>query len=110
MNNDCITLPRFGGFFYTCRIFRSGNYDARHVPLYQYEYDALVSVLFNTGPGHRLNDPWPGTRSQYLADFLNHGEYDRMGDVIRGFIANIVAGRRRREARLFETGVYDATH
>jgi len=45
-----------------------------------------------------------------LADFLNHGEYDRMRDVIRGFIANIVAGRRQREARLFDTGLYDATH
>jgi lysozyme len=81
-----------------------------HVPLYQYEYDALVSVLFNTGPGRGPHDSWPGTRSQYLADFLNHGEYDRMRDVIRGFIAHIVAGRRQREARLFDTGVYDATH
>lgn len=81
-----------------------------NVPLYQYEYDALVSVLFNTGTGRGPHDPWPGTRAQYLADFLNHGEYERMRDVIRGFIANIVSGRRQRDARLFDTGVYDATH
>jgi lysozyme len=49
-------------------------------------------------------------RAQLDTDFPNHGEYDRMREIIRGFIANIVAGRRQREARLFDTGVYDATH
>ncbi|WP_322061475.1 lysozyme [Paraburkholderia sp. J63] len=108
---DVITLDRAKEFF---RLNREPaemaiNRDV-HVPLHQYEYDALVSVIFNTGPNRRPRDPWPSTRSQYLADFLNHGEYGRMHDVIRGFIANIVAGRRQREARLFDTGVYDATH
>lgn len=108
---DVITLYRAKEFF---RLNREPaewaiNRDV-HVPLYQYEYDALVSVLFNTGPGRRSHDPWPGTRSQYLADFLNHGEYDRMRDVIRGFVANVVAGRRQHEARLFAMGVYDASH
>lgn len=108
---DVITLDRAKALFRRDRepVESAINQDV-HVPLHQYEYDALVSVLFNTGPNHRPHDPWPGTRSQYLAHFLNHGEYDRMHGVIRGFIANIVASRRQREARLFDTGVYDATH
>ncbi|WP_143809036.1 glycoside hydrolase family protein [Paraburkholderia susongensis] len=80
------------------------------VLLYQYEYDALVSVLFNTGPNRKSSDPWSGTRSKYLASFLNHGEYNRMGDVIHSFIAQRVPWRRRLEARLFITGIYDARH
>ncbi|SIT44005.1 Lysozyme [Paraburkholderia ribeironis] len=86
------------------------NRDVR-VPLYQYEYDALVSILYNTGPFSHNGDPWyPASRSKYLADYLNHGEYDRMCDVIRSFIAHRVPGRRRLEAQLFVTGVYDARH
>jgi lysozyme len=81
------------------------------VPLYQYEYDALVSVLFNTGPGHREGDPWyPETRSHHLASFPNRGEYNRMRDVIRTFVANRVPKRRQIEARLFDSGNYDASH
>jgi lysozyme len=108
---DVITLDRAKEFFRHNRepVESAINRDV-HVPLYQYEYDALVSVLFNTGSGRRRTDPWPSTRSQYLADFLNRGEYGRMGDVIRGFIATVVGGRRQREARLFNTGVYDASH
>jgi lysozyme len=85
------------------------NRDVR-TPLYQYEYDALVSVLYNTGPNHRPHDPWAGTRSQYLADFLNQCEYDRMRDVIRLFVAQRIPWRRRLEANLFATGNYDARH
>lgn len=82
-----------------------------HVPLHQYEYDALVSVLFNTGPGARHSDPWyPETRVRHLASFPNRGEYNRMRDVIRTFIAHRVPDRRAIEARLFETGNYDASH
>ncbi|WP_322045668.1 lysozyme [Paraburkholderia sp. J67] len=108
---DVISLNRAKELFRVNRdaTEKAINHDV-HVALYQYEYDALVSVLFNSGIYHKPHDPWPSTRSQYLANFLNHGEYDRMRDVIRSFVAHIVAGRRRREARLFETGVYDATH
>ncbi|WP_322043980.1 lysozyme [Paraburkholderia sp. J67] len=85
------------------------NRDVR-VALYQYEYDALVSTLYTTGPSHHDGDPWPESRSGHLAGYLNAGEYDRMRDVIRAFIATRIPWRRRLEARLFETGNYDAHH
>ncbi|QBQ99055.1 lysozyme [Paraburkholderia pallida] len=80
------------------------------VALYQHEYDALVSILFNSGPNHRPHDPWPTSRSSYLAGFLNRGEYERMRDVILEFVAQRIPWRRRLEARLFESGNYDARH
>ncbi|MFT4063948.1 lysozyme [Paraburkholderia sp.] len=108
---DVISVERARSFLNTnLREVESAiNRDVR-VPLHQYEYDALVSILFNSGKNHRRHDPWPGTRSQYLADFLNHGEYDRMGDVIREFVARRVPWRRRLEGNLFATGIYDARH
>ncbi|WP_370709488.1 hypothetical protein [Paraburkholderia sp. IW21] len=35
------------------------------VPLYQYEHDALVSILSNSGAGRRDRDSWPGTLSRF---------------------------------------------
>jgi lysozyme len=79
--------------------------------LHQYEYDALVSVLFNTGVYQSKVDAWyPEERSHHLAAYLNRGEYREMGDVIRSFVAQRVPKRRKSEAKLFETGVYDASH
>ena len=109
---DVISVEPARGFFeVNLRPIEAAiNRDVR-VPLYQYEYDALVSVLFNTGPYPRNGDPWhPESRSNHLADFLNHGEYNRMRDVIRSFVSQRVPWRRRLEANLFETGIYDARH
>ena len=109
---DVISVERARGFFeINLRpIEATINRDVK-VPLYQYEYDALVSILFNSGPYPRSGDPWyPESRSKYLADFLNHGEYNRMRDIIRSFIAQRVPWRRRLEAQLFVTGIYDARH
>lgn len=80
------------------------------VALHQYEYDALVSILFNSGIYRRPNDPWSGTRSEFLASNLNKGDYKKMTKIIEAFIAHRVPGRRRAEARLFERGDYVATH
>ncbi|WP_373321153.1 glycoside hydrolase family protein [Paraburkholderia flagellata] len=80
------------------------------VALHQYEYDALVSILFNSGIYRRPSDPWPGTRSEFLASNLNKGDYKKMTKIIEAFIAHRVPGRRRTEARLFERGDYVATH
>jgi lysozyme len=80
------------------------------VPLHQYEYDAIVSIIWNTGPHHAKHDPWPEKRVDYLVKTLNSGDYDSMPDFIRGFIAERVRSRRESEARLFATGVYDARH
>lgn len=74
-----------------------------HIPLMQYEYDALVSVVFNCGAGHAADE---------LAHRVNHGDYDG----IPGFITHFrcrnprLQQRRRREARVFSEGVYNANH
>jgi len=80
------------------------------VPLFQYEYDALISVLWNTGPFHAKHDKWPETRTEHLTKSLNDGEYSTMRDVILGFFAERVRSRRASEVKLFTTGVYDASH
>jgi lysozyme len=78
------------------------------VPLYQYEYDALVSILWNTGAGRKMDDRWQGTRCEYLASHVNTGEYDKMPAIIENFVSHRVPHRRKREARLFSQGIYDA--
>lgn len=72
------------------------------VALYQYEYDALVSITFNAGTGGALDD---------LAAEINSAKYED----IPGFIEKFRAkhgneGRRTSEANLFKNGVYDASH
>jgi len=109
---DIITVQRARDFFsVNIRPVEAAVNRDVNVPLYQYEYDALVSVLFNSGTGRREGDLWyPETRSHYLASFPNRGEYSRMRDVIRQFVAHRVPKRRQLEARLFDAGNYDASH
>ncbi|WP_153099556.1 lysozyme [Paraburkholderia hayleyella] len=73
------------------------------VPLFHYEYDAMVSVVFNAGAGSAVRE---------IADEVNHGHYETMPDLIRRFHVSNPRLRQRREseARLFGTGVYDAHH
>ncbi|HTH62145.1 MAG TPA: lysozyme [Paraburkholderia sp.] len=76
-----------------------------HVPLFQHEYDALVSFVFNVR-----------RRNQGLLDLVNTGHYDR---VPARFMEYTLAGderpaglikRRRAEGRMFKDGNYDASH
>jgi lysozyme len=79
------------------------NRDVR-VPLFQYEYDAMVSIVFNCGP-------YKGADT--LIDKVNTGHYNKMFDVILPYrIAHNdkLKTRRYQEARLFASGVYDAAH
>lgn len=80
------------------------------VPLYQYEYDALVSVLFNTGIFRGKHDSSPQTRSERISDIVNDGDYESASKFLESFIADRVPGRRENEAQLFRTGLYDASH
>ena len=71
------------------------------VPLFQYEYDALVSVTFNAG----VNGA-----AKLLAE-VNKGDYKK----IPAFITTFRTGggntkRRASEAQVFKSGVYDASH
>jgi lysozyme len=71
------------------------------VPLHTYEYDALVSVTFNTGP-HGASK---------LLDAVNKGTYELIPEIIDEYRTgggNEV--RRESEAKLFKSGVYDASH
>jgi GH24 family phage-related lysozyme (muramidase) len=71
------------------------------VPLFQYEYDALVSLVFNCGIGH----------ADEIAEFVNSGKYDKAPALIEPFRAAHGNGRRRKqEAAMFKDGNYDATH
>lgn len=75
-----------------------------HVPLFQFEYDTLVSVVYNSGPN---------AGADQLIRMINTGNYDEMFNFIRtyrvGSNFNLLP-RRYSEARLFASGVYDATH
>ena len=72
------------------------------VPLYQYEFDALVDIAFNAGGGDGFDD---------MAQFVNTHDYSE----VPGYIQHYRDGhgnhkRRVSEAKLFKTGVYDASH
>lgn len=74
------------------------------VPLYQYEYDALVSIVYNCGSGRGADE---------IIMKINTGDYDAMFNYILKYRVGEnkgVKNRRFGEARLFETGVYDASH
>nr|WP_240702133.1 glycoside hydrolase family protein [Trinickia terrae] len=74
------------------------------VPLFQFEYDAMVSVVFNCGA-------YKGADA--LIEEINAGYYEKMFDFILPYrIGRNVNLKHRRfqEARLFASGVYDAAH
>jgi len=76
------------------------------VPLFQFEYDALCSIIYNCGAGDGARD---------ICKKLNTGDHIH-GD-IWDYISTYrvrhnkgVMHRRFAEARLFVSGVYDASH
>ncbi|WP_233855827.1 lysozyme [Paraburkholderia sp. HD33-4] len=71
------------------------------VSLHQYEYDALVSMAYNAGPGAGIAE---------LVDKVNTGDYSVLPVYIRTYRARGIEWRRALEARLFGTGNYDARH
>jgi lysozyme len=102
---DVITLERAREFLKSdlARVEKRLNRDVR-VPLYQFEYDALASIIFNCGH----NDG-----ADKIIDKTNTGEYDKLFDYILPYrIGKNHNLKRRRfcEARLFAAGVYDARH
>jgi lysozyme len=71
------------------------------VPLHQYEYDALVSLTFNTGAHGAIK----------LFDAVNKGKYELIPATIKKYrTGGGNEGRREAEAELFKSGVYDASH
>ncbi|WP_346882212.1 lysozyme [uncultured Algibacter sp.] len=82
------------------------------VPLSQNEFDALVSLLFNTGANF-LNIGGAGRGETKIKTHINAGKYnqgaDEMGDVTNGGVSGLVK-RRRAEIKMFKENIYDATH
>lgn len=80
------------------------------VPLHQYEFDALMSLTFNIGTGailrsqllKKLNDP-EYTRQAVMNEFLKWNKGTIKGKLVE---LPVLVGRRKREAKLFETGYY----
>lgn len=76
------------------------------VPLFQYEYDALVDFVYNVR----------GHSKESLLNLVNSGHYDRVTAKFMEYTtangqhpAGLVK-RRRAEGRLFKDGDYDASH
>ncbi|OWP74047.1 hypothetical protein BWK62_15170 [Flavobacterium oreochromis] len=82
------------------------------VPLYQYEFDALVSLTFNTGENF-LNTGGARNGETQIKKKINNKEYeagaDEMADVTNGGTSGLVQ-RRKAEINIFKTNVYDSTH
>lgn len=75
--------------------------DKVKVPLYQNEYDALVSIAFNTGRSGAFK----------LIEKVNEGDYKSIPKEIEKYrTGGGNKGRRASEANLFESGNYDASH
>lgn len=79
------------------------------VNLYQYEFDALVSLLFNTGPEF-LNVGGANKGETKIKKNINNKMYeegaDEFGDVTNGGTKGLVR-RRNAEIKMFKTNVYE---
>ncbi|MDD5161181.1 MAG: lysozyme [Sulfuricurvum sp.] len=73
------------------------------VPLYQYEYDALVSIGINAGAYGGLTE---------ISEIVNKGIYKDIPKIIKTYHAKVEGKLKRRtaEAKLFGEGIYDTDH
>ena len=82
------------------------------VPLYQHEFDALVSLVFNTGENF-LNIGGKNNGETQIKKKINNKEYeagaDEMSDVTNGGTSGLVK-RRKAEINMFKKNIYDSTH
>lgn len=80
--------------------------------LYQYEYDALVSLVFNTGPNF-LNTGGVKKGETKIKNKINNGEYeagaDEMADVTNNGTLGLIK-RRKAEINIFKNNVYNSQH
>ncbi len=82
------------------------------VDLHQYEFDALVSLAFNTGSNF-LNTGGAGKGETQIKKKINNENYsegaDEMGDVTNNGTSGLVK-RRKAEINIFKNNIYDSTH
>ena len=83
-----------------------------YVHLYQNEYDALVSLLYNTGKDF-LNVGGVNDGVTKIKKNINSKDYeggaDEMADVTNGGLKGLVA-RRKAEIKMFKYNIYDSSH
>ncbi|QYS90197.1 lysozyme [Flavobacterium davisii] len=78
------------------------------VPLYQYEFDALVSFLFNCGENFFVKKKAPKLHKHLLnKEYENAAE--EMLDVTSGGLSGLVK-RRKAENNMFLNNIYNSTH
>ncbi|KUJ59999.1 hypothetical protein AR687_20475 [Flavobacteriaceae bacterium CRH] len=82
------------------------------VNLYQYEFDALVSLTFNSGVNF-LNTGGKNKSETQIKKKINNEDYsggaDEFSDVTNGGLAGLVK-RRKAEIEIFKNNNYDSTH
>ena len=85
------------------------------VKLYQYEYDALVSLLFNSGSKF-LSTGGAGKGDTKIKTNINNEDYEAGAEEFRdvtkskGAVQPGLVTRRKQEINMFKNGVYDSTH
>lgn len=82
------------------------------VPLYQNEFDALVSLVFNTGTDF-LNSGGTNDGETKIKKYINQKKYsegaDEMSDVTNGGTLGLVK-RRKAEINIFKNNIYNSNH
>ena len=81
-------------------------------PLYQYEYDALVSLVFNTGENF-LNTGGKNDGETKIKKNINNKDYDAGANEMKDVTNNGTPGlvkRRNAEIKMFKNNIYDSTH
>ncbi|SHM88031.1 glycoside hydrolase family protein [Flavobacterium saccharophilum] len=78
------------------------------VPLYQYEFDALVSFLFNCGENFFVKKKAPKLHKHLLNKEYEEGAKEFL-DVTSGGLAGLVK-RRKAENNMFLNNIYDSKH
>ncbi|WP_103864611.1 PAAR-like protein [Aquimarina sp. I32.4] len=83
-----------------------------NVNLYQYEFDALVSLLFNAGANF-LNVGGINNGETKIKTYINDENYskgaDEFSDVTNNGLSGLVS-RRKAEINMFKNNIYDSTH
>ncbi|WP_051951625.1 glycoside hydrolase family protein [Flavobacterium sp. ASV13] len=82
------------------------------VKLFQYEFDALVSLVFNSGPEF-LNIGGKNKKETKIKININNEDYsggaDEFSDVTNGGTSGLIK-RRKAEINMFKNNVYDSKH
>jgi GH24 family phage-related lysozyme (muramidase) len=75
-----------------------------HVPVYQQEFDALVSLAFNAGSFRKFPN---------LVSRINTADYsggcNEFADITNGGTSGLVK-RRQAEMKMFRNNIYDSSH